>query len=113
MSMNQNQKKLAFALSKSHTIGPAVPCGKCERTNYTTSKCQVKTNQCMWCGSTEYLIAACPQRLRAVDKGLAKSLPSPHQGPLPPPHQGPSLARSTSVGRAYVMGKKKSPPLVR
>jgi len=54
----------------------------------------------MWCRSPEHLITACPRRLKAVDKGLAKSLAPPHQGSPPP--------RPAAVGRAHVMSKKEA-----
>jgi len=54
----------------------------------------------MWCGSTEHLITACPRRMKAVDKGIAKILAPPHQ-------EAPSL-RPAAGGRAYVMSKKEA-----
>jgi len=38
----------------------------------------------MWCGSPEHFIAACPQRMKAVDKAAAKLLAPPCQGAPPP-----------------------------
>ena len=54
----------------------------------------------MWCGNPDHLIAACPRRLKAEDKGVAK--------PLAPPHQGAPPPRPVAVGRAYVMTKKEA-----
>jgi len=54
----------------------------------------------MWCGSPEHLIAVCPRRLKAVDKGAAKPLASLRRGPLP--------SRPAVVGRAFVMNKKEA-----
>jgi len=54
----------------------------------------------MQCGSPEHLIAACPQKLKAVDKGVAKSLAPPRQEAPPP--------SSAVVRRAYIMSKKKA-----
>ena len=54
----------------------------------------------MWCGSPEHLIIACPRRLQAVDKGAAK--------PLAPPRQGPPPSRPAVAGRAFVMNKKEA-----
>jgi len=58
--------------------------------------CRVRINKCIWCGSPERLIAACPQRLKAVDKVAAKPL-------APPP-----LPRLAVVGQAYVMSKEEA-----
>jgi len=51
-------------------------------------------------GSPEHLIAACPRRLKVVDKGVVK--------PLAPPRQGASLPRPAAIGRAYVMSNKEA-----
>ena len=82
-SVNQNQKKPTPVSSKSRPVGSTAPCAKCGRTNHTTLECRVGTNKCMWCGSPEHLLIACPRRLKAVDKGVAKPLAPPRQGPLP------------------------------
>ena len=59
-SVNQSQKKPTPVSSKSRPVGLTAPCAKCGRTNHTTPKCRVGPNKCMWCGSPENLIAACP-----------------------------------------------------
>jgi len=50
--------------------------------------------------SPQHPIVVCPQRLKVVDKGAAKPLASPHQGPPPP--------RPTMIRRAFVMSKKEA-----
>jgi len=77
-SVNQNHKKPTPVSSKSRPVGLTAPCAKCGRTNHTTPKCRVGPNKCMWCGSPENLIAACPPRLEAVDKGAVKPLAPLH-----------------------------------
>jgi len=99
-----NQKKAFPTSPKSHLAGSAEPYEKCERTNHTTPKCRVGTNRSMWCGRLKHLIAACPQRLKVIDKGAAKPLALPHQGAPPP--------RPAAVGRACVMRRRKLPALV-
>jgi len=54
----------------------------------------------MWCGSPEHLIDAFPRKIKVVDKGAAKS--------LVPPCQGPPPLWPIVVGRAYVMSKKEA-----
>ena len=100
--MNQNQKKPTPLSSKNRPVGSTVPvpCAKCGRTNHTTPECRVGTNKYTWCGSPEHLIAACPRRLKAVDKGAAKPLALPRQGPPP--------ARLAVAGRAFVMNRKEA-----
>ena len=71
-SKSVNPKKPALAPPKSCLVGLVEPCGKCGRTNHTSPKCRVGTNKYMWCGSPEHLIAACPRRLKAVDKSATK-----------------------------------------
>ena len=97
---HQNQKKPTPVPSKSRPVGSTASCAKCGRTNHTTPECRVGTNKCMWCGSHEHLIAACPWRMKAVDKGVAK--------PLAPPHQGAPPPRPVVVGQAYVISKKEA-----
>ena len=70
-------KKPTISSVKSHTTGPLEPCRKCGRTNRRTSECRISTNQCVWCGSTDHLLTACPRRLRTVEKGVAKPLAPP------------------------------------
>ena len=95
-----NQKKPSLGPHKSHPVGSAEPYRKCRRTNHTSLECRVGTKNCMWCGSLEHLIAICPRRLKAVDKGAAKPLASPRQGALPP--------RLAAIGQVYVMSKKEA-----
>jgi len=95
-----NQKKPSPAPPKSRLVGLTEPCTKCGRINHTTHECRVGTNKCMWCGSPEHLIATCPRRTKAVDKGATK--------PLAPPHQGAPPSRPVVVGRAYIMSKKEA-----
>jgi len=58
----------------------------------------------MWCGILEDFIVACPQRLKIVDKHVAKLLAPSRQGPPPP--------RLATIGKAYIMSSRKLPPLV-
>jgi len=74
-SESVNQKKPTPAPPKSCPTGSTTPCAKCGRTNHATPECRVETNKCMWCGSRKHVIAACPRRMKAVDKGAAKPLP--------------------------------------
>jgi len=82
-SVNQNQKKPIPISSKNCPVGLTAPCAKCGRTNHTTPECRVGTKKCMWCGSPKHLIAACPRRPKAVDKGATKPLALLRQGPPP------------------------------
>jgi len=59
-SVNQNMKKLAFAPPRNRPESPVEPCRKCRRTNHTTLECRVGNNKCLWCGSPDHFIAACP-----------------------------------------------------
>jgi len=103
-SESVNQKKPTPTSPKSHPTSSAKPYRKCGKTNHTTPECRVGTNKCMRCGSPEHLIAACPERLKAVDKATAKPLALLHQGPPP--------SRPAAAGRAFVMNKRKLLPLV-
>jgi len=95
-----NQKKPSHAPPISCPAGSIAPYTKCDRVNHTTPECRVRTNKCMWCRSPEHLIAACPRRMKAVDKGPVK--------PLAPPRLRAQPLRPTAVGQAYVMNKKKA-----
>ena len=64
-----NQTKSAPDPSKSLPAGLAEPYEKWGKVNHTTPKCQVGSNESMWCGSLEHPITACPQRLKAIDWG--------------------------------------------
>ena len=112
-------KKPTLAPPRSHTIGPVEPCGKCGWTNHTTLECWVGTNKCLWCGSTEHVIATCPQWLNTTNVGEAR--PPPRQGPVPSLHQGPPLQPhqgtapsfhqghpTAPVGRSYMISKKET-----
>ena len=103
-SESVNQKKPTPAPPKSHPTRSAEPCTKCGRTNNTTPECRVGTNKCMLCGSPEHLIAACPRRLKAIDKSTGKPLASLRQGTPP--------SRPAVAGRAFVRTKRKLLPLV-
>jgi len=87
-SKSVNQKKPAPAPPKTCSAGLVEPCGKCERTNHTALESRVGTNKCIWCGSPEHLITSCSQRLKVVDKDVAK--------PLAPPRQGPPTSKACS-----------------
>jgi len=54
----------------------------------------------MWCGISEHHIAACPRRLKAVDKDATK--------PLAPPHHRSPPSSPIVIRRAYVMSKKEA-----
>jgi len=73
-SESVSQKKSSPAPPKIRAAGSTLPCAKCGRTNYTTSECRVGTNKCMWCERPEHRIAACPRRMKVVDKGAVKPL---------------------------------------
>jgi len=62
------------ASPKSRPTGSTAPYEKCSETNHTIPECRVGTDKCMWCRSPEYLIAACPRRMKIVDKSAAKPL---------------------------------------
>ena len=80
------------------------------------------TNKCLWHGSTEHFITACPQRLKTNNVGEAGPPSPPRHGPVPllrqgprlrpcqgtaaPFRQGPLPIRSTLIGRAYVINEK-------
>ena len=100
LSESVNQKKPSPVPTRCRPAGLAEPCGKCERINQTTPEFRVGTNKCMLCKSPEHLIVACPQRLKAVNKGATK--------PLAPPHQGAPPPTPAAVGQAYVMSKKEA-----
>jgi len=68
-SKSVNQKKSTSGPPKSLPVGLAEPYEKCRKINHTTPECRAGTNKYKWCGSPEHLVAACPQRLKAVDRG--------------------------------------------
>jgi len=70
--------KYTVGLAKSHPTDSTEPCGKCSRINHTTAECCVGANKCMQYGSSDHSITACPRRLKVIEKGVARSLASPH-----------------------------------
>jgi len=76
-SASVNQKKPSLAHPRSHLAGSTEPCAKYGKTNHTIPEYRVGPNKCMWCESPEHLIVACPRRMKAIDKGTAKSLAPP------------------------------------
>jgi len=93
-SVNQDQKKPTPAPPKSRPAGSTASYVKCGRTNHTTPECRVGTNKYMWSGNPKHLIAACPRRMKAIDKGGVKPLELPRQGATPP--------RPVTVGRVCI-----------
>jgi len=68
-------------LSQESSHGSSNALWEIWKINHTTLECRVGTNKCTWCDRLKHLITTYPQRLKVVDKGTVKPLPSLCQGP--------------------------------